>query len=106
LPRAATRSWRRWFASPERVHIGRAVEEVLGERRGGDQSGKNSTLPPGEKKRQVAAKKAGFGNDRTYRQAKEIVEKAEANPKKFGPVLDQMNRTSKVGGACIAVLSP
>ena len=30
-------------------------------------------VPPGVKTRQIAAKKAGFGNPETYRQAKQVV---------------------------------
>jgi N6-adenosine-specific RNA methylase IME4 len=56
-------------------------------------------LPRDEQKAEVAAQRAGFGNDRTYRQAKEIVEAAETEPEKYQDVLDQMNRTGKVGGA-------
>ncbi len=53
----------------------------------------------GVKSRQVAAQRAGFDSDRTCRRAREIVEAAETEPKKFQDVLDQMNRTGNVGGA-------
>ena len=91
------------FTPEERVHIGRAVETEASKRHGGDrrsddfQERKNSPLKG--KSSEIAAQRAGFGNDRTYRQAKEIVEAAEAEPERFQGVLDQMNRTGKVGGA-------
>jgi N6-adenosine-specific RNA methylase IME4 len=95
---------RKAFTPEERVYIGRAIELEIGNRHGGDRKTdqfqvEKVPLDPGQKTREVAARKSGFGNDRTYRQAKEIVEAAEAEPEKFADVLDQMNRTGKVGGA-------
>ena len=93
---------RKNFTPEERVHIGRAVEERLGDRqrqRTDKLVEKVPQVEPGAKTRETAAKHAGFGNDRTYRQAKEIVEAAEEDPDKYGDILDQMNRTGKVGGA-------
>lgn len=91
------------FTPEERVHIGRAVETEIGNRQGQrtdtEHVEKIPQVEDGVKTRQVAAQRAGFGNDRTYRQAREIVEAAETEPEKFQDVLDQMNRTGKVGGA-------
>jgi len=66
----------------ERVAIGEQLEALLGERRGGDrkseeyQKPKNWTLNAGQKTENLAANKAGFGNEETYRQAKAVVEQA------------------------------
>ena len=71
---------RKDFTTSERVAIGRALENTIGNRKGGNQY-QNKELPQnfGEAKRnetaEVAAKKAGFGNPETYRQAKKVVEK-------------------------------
>ena len=61
-------------------------EEQIGERRGrpSKKVEKVPQLEPGAKTRALAADRAGFGNDRTYRQAKEIVEAAEVDPGKYG----------------------
>jgi hypothetical protein len=60
------------------VAIAKAVELELGNRQGGDRksSGKILTLDNNKGKRtdDIAAKKAGFGNKETYRQAKKVVE--------------------------------
>jgi hypothetical protein len=87
------------FSPEERVHIGRAVENEIGNRQGQQPSENIREVTKRGRTDELAAQRAGFGNDRTYRQAKEIVEAAEAEPDKFQPVLDQMNRTGKVGGA-------
>lgn len=83
---------RKDFTPSERVAIGKALEEYLGERRGrpgagsvmtelwqADQQRKEekraqlSTIS-GEKTRDEAAKKAGFGSGATYERAKKVVE--------------------------------
>jgi ParB family transcriptional regulator, chromosome partitioning protein len=68
---------RKDFTVSERVAIGRAVEESLGERRGRPKENVQNLaqLPAGEKTRDFAAEKSGFGNAESYRQAKAIVEK-------------------------------
>lgn len=73
---------RKDFTIPERVAIGKAVEELLGERRGRPPGSEASQeirenfpeFPPGQRNRDVAAKAAGFGNGKTYQQAKQVVE--------------------------------
>lgn len=78
----AENEFRKDFTVSERVEIGKALEGELSKRHGGDrrsdQGGKNSTLPdaPEGKTRDLAAKAAGFGNGKTYEQAKTVVEKA------------------------------
>lgn len=84
---------RKDFTVSERVEIGKAVEMELGERRGRPkQESENQgelveseiveILPhftepdSGQKTREIAAQKAGFGSDKTYRDAKTVVEKA------------------------------
>ena len=84
------------FTPSERVAIGKAVEEELGkiERRGrpkAESSEQGELIEEGEipqnfaefefpesgqKTREVAAKKAGFGSEFTYRRAKTVTEKA------------------------------
>lgn len=71
------------FAPSERVAIGEAIERELegrhgGDRKSADQGGKNSTLieTQGEKTRDIAAKAAGFGNGKTYEQAKAVTNNA------------------------------
>jgi ParB family chromosome partitioning protein len=68
---------RKDFTPSERVAIAEAVAAELGERRGGDrrsddfQSAKSCGLKV-EETRDIAAKKAGFGNAETMRQAKAV----------------------------------
>jgi len=72
---------RKDFTPSERVAIGKAVEEVLGERRGGDRRSEESSVENSTNENyvkrtdQIAAEKAGFGNKDTYRQAKTVTEK-------------------------------
>jgi ParB family chromosome partitioning protein len=86
----------------ERVHVGRSIEAELGSRQGQRTDGalveNFPQVEAGAKTREVAATKAGFGNDRTYRQAREIVEAAEAEPERFGGLVADMNRTGRVNG--------
>jgi phosphopentomutase len=72
---------RKDFTVSERVAIGKAIEEYLGNRQG-QRTDKELVanfpqVKPGRKTREIAAEKAGFGNDATYRQAKKVVERAE-----------------------------
>jgi hypothetical protein len=65
--------------STERVAIGLAVEESLGERRGRPKKENTQNfaeLNQGKETAQVAAEKAGFGNKETYRQAKKVSNEA------------------------------
>jgi ParB family chromosome partitioning protein len=71
---------RKDFTASERVSIARALEEQLGDRRG---QRTDLALPqniaevaPHVETREIAARKAGFGNRTTYEQAKRVVEKA------------------------------
>jgi hypothetical protein len=71
---------RKDFAVSERVAIGKAIEEYLGNRQG-QRTDKELVenfpqVEPGRKTREIAAEKAGFGNDASYRQAKKVVEHA------------------------------
>jgi 16S rRNA G966 N2-methylase RsmD len=69
---------RKDFTVSERVAIGRAVEEELGERRGNPNF--KSAIPEnfpefvGRETRELAAERAGFGNPKTYQQAKVVIE--------------------------------
>jgi hypothetical protein len=80
----AENEFRKDFTHSERVAIGEAIERELEGRHGGDrksgldQEGKFSTLidAPEGRTRDLAAKAAGFGNGKTYDQAKKIVHEA------------------------------
>ncbi|MEA3272774.1 MAG: ParB/RepB/Spo0J family partition protein [Patescibacteria group bacterium] len=68
------------FTLDEKVAIGEAVEKEMGNRQGQRTDTTLVEILPqvekGEKTRQVAAERAGFGNETTYRQAKVIAAKA------------------------------
>jgi N6-adenosine-specific RNA methylase IME4 len=71
-----------WTPS-ERVAIGAAIEAEIGNRRGrrtdlapGLLSENFPEVRPGKKTSEVAAERAGFGNEKTYRDTKLVVEKA------------------------------
>jgi ParB family chromosome partitioning protein len=69
---------RKDFTPSERVAIAKAIERQIGNRRGQrtdqERVGKIPQVEPGKKTREAAAEKAGFGNDKTYRQAAKVVE--------------------------------
>jgi DNA modification methylase len=68
---------RKDFTPSERVAIAKAIERKVGNRQGQrtDQlRGKIPEVAPGKRTRETAAEKAGFGNDKTYRQAAKVVE--------------------------------
>jgi DNA modification methylase len=72
---------RKDFTPSERVAIARAIERQVGNRQGQrtDQlRGKIPEVAPGKRTREAAAEKAGFGNDKTYRQAARVVESGTA----------------------------
>ena len=71
---------RKDFTPSERVAIGKAIEELLGNRQGQRTDVDAAGLPQnfaevkaGQETRAVAAQRAGFGNAETYRQAKAVV---------------------------------
>lgn len=73
---------RKDFTVSERVEIGKALEQVLEERIGSNQHSRKGKEvenfpPPTGKTRDLAAKQAGFGNGKTYQQAKKVVEHAD-----------------------------
>jgi len=80
---------RKDFTPSERVAIGKAIEAAIGKRQGQRTDlGLVEDLPQvpaGVTTREIAAEKAGFGNPRTYEQAKKVVEKA------VGQVVAQMD---------------
>lgn len=69
---------RKDFTPSERVAIAKAIEEKIGKRQGQRTDKKPvenvPQVPNGKKTREVAADRAGFGNDKTYRQAAKVVE--------------------------------
>jgi|LSQX01.1.fsa_nt_gb DNA modification methylase len=68
---------RKDFTPSERVAIAKAIEKKIGNRQGRRTDRRPveqiPQVEPGRKTREVAAEKAGFGNDRTYRQAAKVV---------------------------------
>lgn len=77
----AENEFRKDFTYSERVAIGEAIEAELGERRGNPEFGADPipenfpALPKGDT-RDLAAKAAGFGNGKTYEQAKKVANEA------------------------------
>ena len=69
---------RKDFTPSERVAIARAIERQIGNRRGRrtdrERVQEIAQVDPGEKTRDAAAERAGFGNHETYRQAAKVVE--------------------------------
>jgi ParB family chromosome partitioning protein len=72
---------RKDFTVSERVAIGKALEQYLGSRQGQrtdkELVGNCPQVEPGRKTRELAAEKAGFESDRTYRRAKKVVDRAQ-----------------------------
>jgi hypothetical protein len=66
---------RKDFTSSERVAIGKALEEMLGERRGRNNR-QNSDELKGQRSDHIAAERAGFGSRASYEDAKKVVAKA------------------------------
>ena len=67
---------RKDFTPSERVAIAKAIEKQVGKRQGQRTDklrGKIPEVAPGKRTREIAAEKAGFGNDKTYRQAAKVV---------------------------------
>lgn len=76
----AENEFRKDFTMSERVEIGKALEVELAARHGRNQHSnldpENFPAPPKGDTRDLAAKAAGFGNGKTYEQAKAVVDKA------------------------------
>ena len=70
---------RKDFTSGERVAIGEAIEAELGSRQGQrtDVELRENIPEVGARTTEIAAEKAGFGNRKTYEQAKKVVQSAE-----------------------------
>lgn len=75
----AENEFRKDFTPSERVAIGAAIEAELAQRHGTNQHSKEDTenfpAPKGET-RDLVAKATGFGNGKTYEQAKKVVQNA------------------------------
>ena len=73
---------RKNFTPSERVAIAKAIERKVGNRQGQRTDkqlvGKIPQVGAGKKTREVAAERAGFGNDKTYRQAAKVVQNGTA----------------------------
>lgn len=91
LAEHAENELRKDFTPSERVEIGKAIEDEIGNRRGqrtdlkSEEQGKllDGELPVNlpevtdKETREIAAEKAGFGSEKTYRDAKAVTEHAE-----------------------------
>ena len=99
---------RKDFTVSERVAIGEAVEKALGNRLGSNQYRQKvpvENIPQaeaGKKTRDIAAEKAGFGNGKTYQQAKKVV--SEGAPELMDAV--DSGRVSVSAAADVAELKP
>lgn len=75
----AENEFRKDFTPSERVAVGAAIEAELAQRHGTNQHSKEDTenfpAPKGET-RDLVAKATGFGNGKTYEQAKKVVQNA------------------------------
>lgn len=104
---------RKEFSSSERVAIGKALEERVGERRGQPESivvnlpqysegsiRQNFDEYSGQRTRDVAAKQAGFGSGKTYDYAKKVVE--QGTPELIESV--DRNEVSVSAAASVATL--
>lgn len=93
---------RKDFTPSERVAIAKAIEEKIGKRQGQRTDrqpvGKSPQVPSGKKTREVAADRAGFGNDKTYRQAAKVVENGS-------PLLIQAMDDGKVSISAASILA-
>ena len=73
---------RKDFTPSERVAIAQAVQRYIGNRQGQrtdrQPRQKSAEVPPGKTTRCEAARRAGFGNHETFRQATKVVEKGGA----------------------------
>jgi len=65
---------RKDFTASERVAIADTIKDAIGNRQG--HRGNIPEVPVGKRPRDIAAEKAGFGNETTYRQAKAVVDTA------------------------------
>lgn len=98
----AENEFRKDFTPSERVAIGEAIERELGSRLGANQhsEGPENFPDPKGDTRDIAAKAAGFGNGKTYEQAKRVAN--EAAPE-LVQAMDE-GRASVSGAAALLVL--
>ncbi len=96
---------RKGFTLSESVAMGETLEEVEKEeakkrqgRPGQERCGKLPQQEPVGKTRDKVGAALGMSG-RTYEKAKAVVEAAEADPEKFAPIVEEMDRTGKVNGA-------
>ena len=103
---------RKDFAPSEAVAVGAAVEAIESKaakerqrKHGGtspgrskNTSGKLPEVKGGHRTRTRVAKAVGM-RDRTYEKAKAVVQAAREDPKRFGPLVEEMDKTGKVDRA-------
>jgi N6-adenosine-specific RNA methylase IME4 len=98
----AENTFRKDFTPSELVAIAAEVEQVERERakerqrHGGRRERSGKLTGTGDTRDKTAARLGISG--RTYERAKAIVEAAEAEPERFGKLLDDMDRTGRVNG--------
>lgn len=86
------------FTPSEKVAIGRALEtEVARQAKERMNLGPNATGSTQPKTREIVGKAAGMSGN-TYDRAKKVVEAAEADPEKFGDLVEKMDQTGNVSG--------
>ena len=87
---------RKDFTPSERVAIERTINAEI-ERRQGARTDLGQNLGR-SRVADASAKLAGFGNRETARQARAVVEAAEREPEKYGRLVEDMDRSGRVGG--------
>ena len=92
---------RKNLAASEKVAIGAALEEALGDRRGQRTDLQHTDTCPEVKgeTRDIAGEHAGFSSGKTYERAKSVVAAGLRDPGRFGWLVEMMDRTENVGGA-------
>jgi len=96
----AENTCRKDFTPSELVAIGQEIERLEHTRERAKERmtlGKVSTGSESGKARDKVAAQLGISG-RTYERAKAVVDAAEAEPEKFGKLLEQMDRTGRVNG--------
>ncbi len=86
----------------EKVAIGAALEEALGERQGERtdlQRGDTCPEVVGGRTRDIAGEHAGLGSGKTYERARAVVGAGLRDPDRFGWLVEAMDRTGNVAGA-------
>jgi N6-adenosine-specific RNA methylase IME4 len=88
------------FSPSERVALERTINAELGRRQGARTDlGQDLARSEDHRVAKESARLAGFGNRETARQARAVVEAAERAPEIFGRLVEDMDRSGRVGGS-------